>query len=444
MRRAPSTIAAHSQPAGAALKNPSICYWRALRVVSLFLAATWGVTTSAQGTPPQPAASETLEAHLGKGYEALRQDRYEVASGEFRAALELDPKLALKARFPLAVSLFELHRFEESRRQFEAVRSEVGDRPSISYYLGRLDLEDRKYESAVRNLQAAIASPPFPDTSYYLGFAFFKQDNLPAAENWLKEAVRLTPRDARIQYQLGLVYRKEGKEEDAKKALELSEELRRRDDTESQIVSDCGKKLEQAPRAEAHAICDKLYDPENAEKLTELGTIYAQHGDFEAALAPLQRAAELSPQSPIMQYNLAHLYYDSNQFEKARAPLAEATQRWPDLFPLNSLYGTVLFKLGDYEPAYQVLRHAQQLDPQDKATGDFLYLAALQLGRKHQQAREYAQALRYLGEAASMKPQEPAPHRSMAQVYASTGRTKQAEDEEREADRLSVPAQTSN
>jgi len=408
----------------------------------VILAATWGGTASAQPAPPKPA--ETLEAHLGKAYDALRQDRYEVAAGEFRAALELDPKLALKARFPLAVALFELHKFEESRRQFEAVRSAVGERPSISYYLGRLDLEDRNYTSAVRNLQAAIASPPFPDTSYYLGFVFFKQGNLADAEKWLEESVRLNPRDARMQYQLGLVYRKEGKEEDAEKALQLSEELRRRDDTESQIVSDCGKKLEQSPRAEAHAICDKLYDPDNPEKLTELGTIYAQHADFEAALLPLQRAAELAPQSPIMQYNLAHLYYDLNQFEMARGPLDDATKRWPDLFPLNALYGTVLFKLGDYQPAYEALRHAQQLNPQDKATGDLLYLAALQLGRKHQQAREYAEALRFLEEAASMKPQEPAPHRSMAEVYGATGRSKQAEDEQRAADRLSSLPQANN
>src|SRR5579863_6066093 len=193
----------------------------------VILAATWGGTASAQPAPPKPA--ETLEAHLGKAYDALRQDRYEAAAGEFRAALELDPKLALKARFPLAVALFEMHQFEESRQQFEKVRSEAGESPSISYYLGRLDLETHNYENAIRNLQAAAASPPFSDTSYYLGFACFKQGDLPSAEKWLKDAVQLNPRDGRMQYQLGLVYRKEDKEEEAKKALQLSEELRRRD-----------------------------------------------------------------------------------------------------------------------------------------------------------------------------------------------------------------------
>jgi len=394
-----------------------------------------------QSTSPSPASTDTLEAHLGKGYDALRQDRYEVAAEEFRAALGLDPKLALKARFPLAVALFDLHKFGESRREFETVRDEAGDAPSISYYLGRLDLEDRDYENAVRNLQAAVITPPFSDTTYYLGFACFKQGDLAAAEKWLGEATRVNPRDARMQYQLGLVYRREGKEEEAKKAMELSEELRRRDDTESRLISDCGKKLEQGPREEAHAICEKLYDPNDTDKLTELGTIYAQHGDFEAALPVLRRAAELAPQSPIMQYNLARLYYDMNQYEKARAPLADATTRWPDLFPLNALYGAVLYKLNDYQLAYETLRHARRLNPQDASTADLLYLSALQLGRKRREAKEYTEALRYLQEAASMKPQEPAPHRSMADVYGDLGHAKQAQDEQREADRLSVSAQ---
>ena len=34
-----------------------------------------------------PAAPDTPEAHLGKGYDDLKQDRYDAAVAEFRAAL---------------------------------------------------------------------------------------------------------------------------------------------------------------------------------------------------------------------------------------------------------------------------------------------------------------------------------------------------------------------
>jgi len=173
------------------------------------LAALLVVTVAAgraacQGTPAaKPAQGDTAEAHLGKGYDALRQDQYDLAASEFRAALALDPTLVLRARFPLAVSLFEMHQSDEARRELEAVRREVGDHPNILYYLGRLDLEGGNFKDAIQNLSKAATKPPFPDTAYYLGFAYFKQGDLTAAEKWLKEAAQLTPTDSRVSTSLG-------------------------------------------------------------------------------------------------------------------------------------------------------------------------------------------------------------------------------------------------
>ena len=402
-------------------------------LAALVLITAWEGRAASQ---ERPAAGDTPEAHLGKGYDALKQDMYEVAVSEFRAALQLDPGLVLRARFPLAVALFELHKPDEARRELEAVRHEVGDHPNVLYYLGRLDVEDRNFESAIRNLNKAAAKPPFPDTAYYLGFAYFKQGDLAAAEKWLKEAARLNPRDARVLYQLGFVYRREGYEEEARKTLAASEELRRRDDREGLLKTECGKKLDQGPRDEARTFCEQLYVPDDAEKLTALGTIYGQHGDLEAALKPFRRAAELAPQSPQMQYNLALAYYQLNQSEQARVPLAKAIQRWPDLFQLNALYGAVLLKLGEEVPAYRALQHAQQLNPQDSGTTDLLYEITLTLARKSQRARQYTNSLHYLEEAMKLRPQEPEPHRNMAEIYALTDHPAEANAERREADRL--------
>jgi tetratricopeptide (TPR) repeat protein len=390
--------------------------------------------TASQET--RPATGDTPEAHLGKGYDALKQDQYDLAASEFRAALELDPKLVLRARFPLAVALFEQHKSNEARQEFEAVRREAGDHPNVLYYLGRLDLDDHNFEGAIKNLSQAVVKPPFPDTSYYLGFAYFKQGDLKTAEKWLKEAAQTNPRDARVQYQLGFVYRKEGQEEEAKKAIALSEELRQRDSNESRLRLECGQKLDQGPREKAHALCDQLYDPDNAEKLTELGTLYGRHGDLEAALKPLRRAAELAPESPQMQYNLALTYYQMNQFEQARVPLAKSIKRWPDLFQLNALYGAVLLKLGADAPAYDALQHAHQLNPQESGTVDLLYMTTLELGQKSQSARQYSDSLRYFEEAAKLRPREPAPHQGMAEIYTRTNRAAQAAAEQQEADRL--------
>src|SRR5262249_36251360 len=288
--------------------------------------------------PADPNIPESTRAHLGKGYDALKQDRYEEAAEEVRAALAADPTLTLRARFPLAVALFESHKPEEARHEFELVRKEVGDHPNVLYYLGRMDLDGLDYASAIRNLSKAAVKPPFPDTAYFLGFAYFKQGDLSNAEKWMKQAQEANPGDARIPYQLGFIYRKQGLEDKAKEFMALSQRLRQKDTEQSRIKTECGEKLKAGSRDEARAVCDQLYDDNDADNLTALGTIYGQHGDLEAALKPLKRAAELAPQSPQVQYNLALTYFQLNQFDEARKPLEPAIKRWPDLFQLNMLY----------------------------------------------------------------------------------------------------------
>jgi tetratricopeptide (TPR) repeat protein len=418
-----------------AISQPPKCILVFVAALALIIAPASNFASQETSTV-KPVTSDTPEAHLGKGYDALKQDRYDAAANEFRAALEIDPKLTLRARFPLAVALFELHKSEEARRELEIVRREVGDHPNVLYYLGRLDLDARNFDSAIRNLNQAAAKPPFPDTAYYLGYAYFKQGDLTSAEKWLKVAEEANPRDARVQYQLGSVYRKQGREQDAQKAVATSEELRQRDTNESRIKLECAQKLDQGPREEAVAVCEQLYDPDNAEKLTALGTTYGQHGELERALKPLSRAAELAPQSPQMQYNLAYAHYQLNQLEEARAPLANALQRWPDLFPLNALYGAVLLKLGQDRPAYDALRHAHQLNPQDPATLELLHAVTLTLASKSQGARQYSDSLRYFEEAAVLRPQDPQPHRRMAEIYSALGRPAQARAEQTKADSL--------
>jgi len=410
-------------------------------VLATLICLCSALLSSGQSSPQNQAATpDNAETHLSRGYDALKQDRYDAAVAEFRAALALDPKLVLRAQFPLGVALFELHEPDEARKEFEAVRRETGDHPNVLYYLGRIDLEDRKFDSAIKNLGDAARNPPFPDTAYYLGFAYFKSGDLPAAEKWLKEAAATDPRDSRIPYQLGLVYRQQGREDDAKKAFALSDELHQQDDKEGRLRVECGQKLDQGPREEARAICEELYNPDDAEKLMTLGTIYAQHGDLQDALKPLQRAAELQPQSPQMQFNLALAYFQLNRYEDARGPLATALKRWPDLFQLNALYGMVLFRLGEYPEAYRVLQHGHKLNPEDPGTTATLYDTTMRLAQNDQSAKRYPETLKYLQEAAGLRPQDPEPHRRMAEVYKLTARNAEAEAALREADRLAKNA----
>jgi len=342
----------------------------------------------------------------------------------------------MRARFPLAIALFQLRSFTEARHEFETVRREVGERPSICYYFGRLDLEEQNYKSAVANLNKAIAKPPFPDTAYFLGFAYLREGSDQDAEKWLKEAAKRNPDDSRAEYQLALLYKKQGREEEAKQAFSRTKEQRDQSNKLSQLKWDCAHELDRGVSEQAITVCEQLDNPDDAEMLATLGILYGQHNELERALKPLIRAAELSPQSPQMQYNLAFTYYRLGRFSDARAPLAGAVERWPDLFSLNALYGAVLWQLGEVQPAYQSLKRAHQLNADDSSTADLLYTTTLELAKKSEAGGSDAEALGYLKEAANLKPATPEPHQQMLSIYTRAGRADLAKAEQQKLDQL--------
>jgi type IV pilus assembly protein PilF len=383
-----------------------------------------------------PVAKLSAELHLGRGYEAMRNERYGEAVQEFRAALVIDSTLVMRARFPLGVALFEQRNYRASRAEFEKVRQEAGDQPGLFYYLGRIDQEEQHYKRAITNLSQAAAKPPFPDTFFYLGLAYLKDNDEPNAEKWLKEAIRVNPDDSRALYQLATLYRKQGRTEEANETFGQTREKKAASDKLTQLKVECGQELAQGLTEKARSLCEQLNDGNDAEKLTALGILYGEHGFLGEALAPLRRAAELSPRSPQMQYNLAYLYYQLGRFLEARGPLEEATHRWPDLFPLRSLYGNVLWKLGDTEGAYGALGYAHKLNPEDKPTETLLYQIVLMLAEQREDESANAEAIRYWQAAAKLRPSEPEPHHRLSLLYAKAGRSRMARQEQQESDRL--------
>jgi tetratricopeptide (TPR) repeat protein len=410
--------------------------WKILLLVCFLQGRAFCQQPASPGADATIATRESAESHLGKAYDSLKQEKYEDAEKEFRAALVIDPSLVLRARFPLAVALFEQRKYVESRREFEAVRRAAGDQPGIFYYLGRIDLEQQNFKGAIAKLEKASTQPPFPDTAFYLGLAQLKLGSNQAAEKWLKKATEANPSDSRAEYELAKLYRKEGREEEAKQAFARSKEIQVQSGKRSQLRFQCGQELDRIPAGQAPS-CEQLVATNNAEQLAALGVLYGQHGQLEKALTPLQRAAELSPQSPQMQYNLAFTYYQLKRFPEARASLETAAQRWPDLFPISALYGAVLWSLGEAKPAYDVLHHAHLLNSQDAGTTALLYQSTLQLARQSDKADAVSDALRYLQEAVSLAPADPEPHRIMAALYRRTGRPAQADQEDQKAAEIS-------
>lgn len=410
--------------------------WARFAAALIPLAASVALAQQRPADTGASTATETAEFHLGRGHEALKYNRYQEAVNEFRAALALDPSLVVRARFPLAVALFSVQEREQARQEFEKVRAQTGDDPNIAYYLGRLDLMEGNLDSGIKNLTLAATDPPFPDTAYYLGYAYFKKGDNVAAERWLRKAAKLSPGDFRVYERLGLLYRAMGRKEEAKKAFAMSTELHKGDVEATQVALECSQALNSRPPEEARAVCDKLNDPHDLSKLVTLGTIYGQHGTYAEALEPFRQAARLDPESYEMQYNLGLTLFRLKRYAEARAPLEKAAQLRPDMFEMNAPLGAVLFMLGDDLAAYPVLDRAHQLAPGNADIIELLFKTAVSLAAKDVNKKEYAAALPYMLKACEVQPADGEVHRRLAELYSLTGDEAKAAQEREQAERL--------
>ncbi len=362
-------------------------------------------------------AQDTAAAHLGRGYEMIQQQRYEQAAAEFRRALDIDPTL-LRARYQLGIALFAMADRDEAARQFEIVRRDAPDKRGAEYYLGRLRLLEGDNAGAARILDPLAADPPLPDTLFYLGCALLGKGDTQNAIAALRHAETDAPRDYRVPYRLARAYSQAGRAQDAAREYEKAAALRGEYNRAAAESLQCAAALD---RGEDEAPCRQLYDPNDPDKLTTLGIIYGEHGQYEKAIAPLEAASKLDPDSFEIFHNLGLSYFRLRKFAEARPALERAVSLRPDFFGSNALLGAVLFSSKDDTAAFGVLKHAHDLDPSSAEVADLFFKVALALARERFEAKDYARCIEYLRQAADVNPSDAPVHRRLAQVYSMAG-----------------------
>ena len=405
---------------------------RLLTRTPLAAIATLAFLLNAQEQPGGPAG---VAAHIGKGYDLVQKELYSEAAQEFQAALALNPAL-VRVRYQLGVCYFAMYQLAESRKEFERLLRETAADPSVVYYLGRLDLVEENLDPAISRLNQVVSDPPFPDTAYYLGSAYMKKGELTQAEKWLRKAAELAPLDARVPEHLARLNLKMGRRSEAEKLYALAADLRERSHQGNSQAIDCNHVLESQPLDQARAVCRKLFDERDPDKLAFLGMIYGSRRQYAEALEPFARAARLDPESFEIQYNLGLTYFRLQRYVEARAPLERAAALRPEFFGVNALLGATLYMLHDDERSYQALSYAHRLNPEDADTTDLLFKATVSLAQQRFSRKEYKPCLSYLQEASKLRPDNALVHYRMADAYDLLAQSGDAEREKQEADRL--------
>jgi tetratricopeptide (TPR) repeat protein len=150
---------------------------------------------------------------------------------------------------------------------------------------------------------------------------------------------------------------------DAEKSSELDraqtepavEELYRR----ARKLSDEGS-LHDAARAYGDLLA---IDPSHLRARNNLGVLYDQLGNYEAALAEYLAAEELDPDDVRLQCNIAAVQASLGRYRDAEERLGQALHADPQNADARENLGLVYFKKGLYAEAAVELRRATELDP---------------------------------------------------------------------------------
>lgn len=347
------------------------------------LAAGFAITLSASivmaqkpsAAPPQKAAGSPsqksgIDPHISKGSQLMHDQLFDAAAGELEQALKLHPSDP-QAHFEYAVCLLSLGRNDEARAQFEQVLKLAGDSRYVTYYLGRLDLLASDFPSAIKRLVSVAANPPLPDTAFHLGVAYVSSGDTENGIKWLERAAKLQPTDYRVHYRLARAYSTAGRQQEAAGEYKLYEQFlnqHKSTETEARACTDALR----AHSPTAHDLCQKMFDPNDPEKLTLLGQLYGEAGVLQPAIDPLKRAVELDPKSYEAWHDLGLTYFRLQQYKDAREPLEKAVALDPEAYGSVVMLGATLYMLGDDAAALPVLEKAHRLNPGDAQTESVL------------------------------------------------------------------------
>ena len=316
----------------------------------------------------------------------------------YRDILSEDESI-FEARMNLGALLFENGSPEAAVDEFAAAMILAPENPTPALYRAQVLNGMGQIDAAIDGYHAVLdrAEPDGEDaTEAYrrLGGLYLQAERWDRALEMLTEAVRLGVEDAAVFVMLGDLHSEAGELENAKDFYEeamaldsghrdtrirLALLLRDMDLPDDAIVLLEGMNgldglladsyLAAGRHGDAVPIYERLTadEPENAAYWQGLGQSYFEAGEFDEAVAPLQRAIVLDGQRDEALATLAWVYYQREDWVNAGTLLLDYLDLQPNHAASIFLLATCFDKLRDYE---QALVHYNRFIQLDDGTDD--------------------------------------------------------------------------
>jgi len=211
-----------------------------------------------------------------------------------------------------------------------------------------------QFESAAIEYQQAIASKPdFARAYVELGDAYIGLEKYSEAEEALKKAAAIED-DSCASCGLGMVYRIQGRSDEAEKVLRHSIKV----------------------------------NPSDSCPYTELGRMYYDKKDYTRATEAFTQSVKIRPNA-VTYHFLGNSIYNSSGAEESIEPYLEATHLNPNYENVFVDLGCAYHQLGRYREATGAFEQAVKLKPDDQKARAFLGVTHFILGNRQGAMEQY-------------------------------------------------------
>lgn len=245
---------------------------------------------------------ECSMAHNNLGNILLRRNDIGEAMVHLRQAVDLQPDNP-EARDSLGTALLEHGEVDEAMQHYRASVDLDPTRAEAHYNLGTAFLQKKQMDEAMAEFERALALKNEAMTHNNIAFILVGRDQIDAAEEHYREAVRIRPDLAEGRVGLGLVLFRRGKIDDAIAAFEAAIRIRpdlvQAYDNLRIVAWTLATHPEASIRNGARAVqlgeeLNRVTGGANSGVARTLAAAYAESGRFADAVAAAERAIQLA------------------------------------------------------------------------------------------------------------------------------------------------------
>ncbi|MDR1307918.1 MAG: tetratricopeptide repeat protein [Treponema sp.] len=284
--------------------------------------------------------------------EFLKKGKTQIVIKAAKAILAGDPKNA-DARYFLAKAYLaekkeDLAYGELKTLSLSGAAGEFTPEEDFRKELAQLFVKNKQIEEALKEYILLIKlKPEKPEYYYWAGKLFTERNRPDMAQNYLRKAAELSPRDPKIHFELGVMLYKSKNTMEAKDALERSLKFQADNAQAYYYLGKIQKDARDYNGAAAtleKAARDPLY---RLRALLERGSCYMALNAADKAIPDLERAVkaiteEKAPESLYARYFLAMCYEKNRGMEKA-------IEQWDKIHSVKANFKDVEAKLAQYQ-----------------------------------------------------------------------------------------------